>query len=54
MTSSHPASRVLLLYAAMMALMLVTAVTIAALRNTPSAEADSATPRTAPVQAVER
>ena len=50
---THPASRVLLFYAACLALMLVAAVSIAAVRNTPSAEADS--PHgDAPIQAVER
>ena len=40
MTTSHPASRVLLLYAACLALMLVTAVTIAVMRDAPAAKAD--------------
>jgi hypothetical protein len=53
-TSSHPASRTLLLFAAVLALMLVTAVTVAALQNAPSAKADSSAERTAPIQAIER
>ena len=39
MTTSHPASRVLLLYAAVLAAMLVTAITIASLRDVPPAKA---------------
>jgi hypothetical protein len=44
----HPASRILLLYAACLALMLVAAISIAALRDTPSASADTDAP---PVEA---
>jgi hypothetical protein len=40
MTTSHPASRVLLLYAAALAVMLVTAIAIAAMRDAPAATAD--------------
>ena len=39
MTTTHPASRVLLFYAAVLAVMLVTAITIAALRDAPPATA---------------
>jgi hypothetical protein len=39
-TTPHPAARVLLFYAACLAAMLVAAVTIASLRDTPSAKAD--------------
>jgi len=39
MTSSHPASRLLLLYAAALAIMLVTAIAIASLRDAPPATA---------------
>lgn len=42
MTTSHPASRVLLLYAAVLAAMLVAAITIAAVRDVPAAKAGEA------------
>jgi hypothetical protein len=49
----HPAARVLLFYAACLAAMLVAAVTIATMRNAPSAEADAKQPpATKPVRAV--
>ena len=48
----HPASRILLLYAACLALMLVTALSVATLRNAPAAEAESGAPDTTrPIEA---
>ena len=44
--NAHPASRVLLFYAACLALMLVAALSIAALRNGPAAEATGDAPDT--------
>ena len=41
---AHPASRVLLFYAACLALMMVAAISIAALRNAPAAQAGSDAP----------
>ena len=51
----HPASRVLLFYAACLALMLVAALSIATLRNAPSASADTDAPVTSqPIEASAR
>ena len=50
--NAHPASRVLLFYAACLALMLVAALSIAVLRNAPAAEATSDAPDTVrPIEA---
>ena len=53
---AHPASRVLLFYAACLALMLVAAISIAALRNAPIAGAESggAVDTTQPIEAQAR
>jgi hypothetical protein len=49
---AHPASRVLLFYAACLALMMVAALSIAALRNAPAAQAGSDVPDTTrPIEA---
>ena len=49
---AHPAERVLLFYAACLALMLVAAISIATLRNAPAAEAESDAPvTTRPIEA---
>ena len=48
----HPAERLLLFYAACLALMMVAAISIAMLRNAPAADADTAAPDTTrPVEA---
>ena len=49
---AHPASRVLLFYAACLALMMVAALSIAVLRNAPAAQAGSGAPDTTrPIEA---
>ena len=54
--AQHPAARLLLVYAACLALMLVTAVAIASMRNAPAAQVDQgrAVETGAPIQATAR